>query len=110
MLNRTRHILALSALAFLASALGGCGTVNEKLGASMGDYLPVWAGGEPADVPPRPGTAKYDEYMKERERKRLIPAAERGDDPKDASKDASKDGSKPAPTATPTPSSQDAIH
>jgi hypothetical protein len=25
-------------------------------------------------VPPRPGTAKYDEYMKEQERKRLTPA------------------------------------
>jgi hypothetical protein len=33
----------------------------------------------PADAPPRPGTAKYDEYMKERERKRLLPASERDD-------------------------------
>jgi len=31
----------------------------------------------PADAPPRPGTAKYDEYMQERERRRLMPAAER---------------------------------
>jgi len=29
----------------------------------------------PADVPPRRGTPQYDEYMKERERKRLEPAA-----------------------------------
>jgi hypothetical protein len=36
----------------------------------------------PADAPPRPGTAKYDEYMKERERKRLLPASERDDPPK----------------------------
>ena len=28
-------------------------------------------GGLPADAPPRPGTAKYDEMMKEQERKRL---------------------------------------
>ena len=30
-------------------------------------------GGVPADAPPRPGTAKYDEFMKEQERKRLEP-------------------------------------
>ena len=39
-------------------------------------------GGIPADAPPRPGTAKYDEYMRERERKRMLPAAERGEDAK----------------------------
>ena len=43
----------------------------------MGDYIPQWAGGLPPDAPPRPGTAQYDEYMKERERNRLTPAAER---------------------------------
>ena len=32
--------------------------------------------------PPRPGTAKYDEYMRERERKRLLPASERDELPK----------------------------
>ena len=36
--------------------------------------IPAWAGGLPADAPPRPGTAKYDEFMRERERKRLMPA------------------------------------
>ena len=38
----------------------------------------------PADAPPRPGTAKYDEYMRERERKRLLPASERGEEAKPA--------------------------
>jgi len=33
----------------------------------------------PADAPPRPGTAKYDEFMKERERKRLEPAPAKDD-------------------------------
>jgi len=42
----------------------------------MGDLIPQWAGGLPADAPPRPGTAKYDAYMAERERQRLMPAAE----------------------------------
>ncbi|OPY94230.1 hypothetical protein A5906_14850 [Bradyrhizobium sacchari] len=65
------------AVALLASTLGGCGSVNEKLSAGMGDYVPQWAGGLPADAPPRPGTPQYDAYMKERERKRLMPAADR---------------------------------
>ncbi|MEY9186205.1 uncharacterized protein YceK [Bradyrhizobium sp. USDA 326] len=64
-------------LVALAAALSGCGTVNEKLSAGMGDYVPQWAGGLPADAPPRPGTPQYDAYMKERERKRLLPAADR---------------------------------
>ena len=55
--------------------LGGCGTINEKLSAGVSDAIPTWAGGMPADAPPRPGTARYDEYMKERERRRLEPAA-----------------------------------
>jgi hypothetical protein len=45
----------------------------------MSDAIPAWAGGLPADAPPRPGTAKYDEFMRERERKRLEPAAQRDD-------------------------------
>ena len=72
--------------------MGGCGSINEKLSDGLSDYIPQWAGGLPADAPPRPGTAKYDEFMRERERKRLLPASERGEEAKPAS------------------SSQDAIH
>ena len=70
----------------LACGLSGCGTINEKLATGVGDYVPQWLGGLPPDAPPRPGTAKYDEYMKERERKRLEPAP-----PKD-------DAARPAPS------------
>ncbi|MFL6793085.1 MAG: hypothetical protein ACJ8EE_18145 [Bradyrhizobium sp.] len=86
-----RHI-AIMLAALLAASLSGCGTINEKLTAGVSDAVPAWAGGLPADAPPRPGTAKYDEFMKERERKRLLPASERGEDTKS------------------TPSSQDAVH
>jgi hypothetical protein len=72
-----RQLAILAAVTLLASAVGGCGTINEKLSAGMGDYIPQWAGGLPADAPPRPGTAKYDAFMAERERQRLMPAAER---------------------------------
>ena len=70
-----RHLAAVLAVALLARGLSACGTINEKLADGLGDYIPQWAGGLPADAPPRPGTAKYDEFMKERERKRLEPAA-----------------------------------
>jgi hypothetical protein len=70
-------LLVVWALATLS--LGGCGFINEKLAAGMSDAIPQWAGGMPADAPPRPGTAKYDEFMRERERKRLEPAPEKED-------------------------------
>ena len=92
MLIRTCHIATLVALSLAGFALCGCGTINEKLAGGISDAIPAWAGGMPADAPPRPGTAKYDEFMKERERKRLMPAAERGEE------------------AKPAPSSQDAVH
>ena len=93
MLIRTRHIASIAALLLAGFALSACGTINEKLSAGSADLIPAWAGGLPADAPPRPGSAKYDEFMKERERKRLLPAAERGDDAK--------------PTSS---TSQDAVH
>jgi hypothetical protein len=80
----TRHLAIALAVTLASSGLGGCGSINEKLAAGMGDVIPQWAGGMPADAPPRPGTAKYDEFMQERERKRLQPAAERGDAKPDA--------------------------
>ena len=81
----TRPILVLVAVAFAGCSLSGCGTINEKISAGVSDAIPAWAGGVPADAPPRPGTAKYDEFMRERERKRLLPAAERGEEAKPAS-------------------------
>jgi hypothetical protein len=65
----------LVALVMAACSLSGCGTINGYLASGMSDYIPQWAGGLPRDAPPRPGTAKYDEFMKERERKRLEAAA-----------------------------------
>ena len=75
----TRHLAIPLAVALLACGLSACGTINEKLAAGLGDMIPQWAGGLPADAPPRPGTAKYDEFMKERERKRLETAPAKDD-------------------------------
>ena len=71
------RLSAAVSLGLMLSGLAGCGTVNEKLTEGMADYVPQWAGGLPANAPPRPGTAKYDAYMKEQERRRNMPAAER---------------------------------
>jgi uncharacterized protein YceK len=87
---RIRPIATLLATVLAAGALSGCGSINEKLGAGMGDVIPHWAGGLPADAPPRPGTVEYDEFMQEREKKRQEPAS--------------------AKTGVSQPSSPDAVH
>lgn len=74
---RLRHGLTLIALVTLGTELASCGSINEKLSSGMGDYVPQWAGGLPADAPPRPGTPAYDAWMQETERRRHMPAAER---------------------------------
>lgn len=75
----TRSLATVLAVVLSACGLSACGSINEKLAAGMGDYVPHWLGGLPADAPPRPGTARYDEFMRERERKRLEPAPPRDD-------------------------------
>lgn len=90
-----RQFVIVLAVAPLAFGLSGCGTINEKLGAGMADVIPQWAGGLPPDAPPRPGTAKYEEFMRERERKRLEPAPAKDD---------------AAQTSTSSASGLDAVH
>ena len=47
---RPTSLLVPLAAAALLCGLSGCGTINEKLSEGMGDYVPQWAGGLPADV------------------------------------------------------------
>lgn len=72
-----RRAAALLVGVLLTGALGGCGTINEKIASGAGDYIPQWAGGLPANAPPRPGTPEYDAWMRENERRRAMPAAQR---------------------------------
>ncbi|WP_316189113.1 MULTISPECIES: hypothetical protein [unclassified Bradyrhizobium] len=74
---RLQFVAKLFASALLTASVAGCASVNEKVSAGMGDYIPQWAGGLPRDAPPRPGTPEYDQFIKERERRRQTPAAER---------------------------------
>lgn len=87
-----RHIVTLATVVLAGCGASGCGSINEKLAAGVSDAIPAAIGGLPADAPPRPGTAKYDEYMRERERKRLLPASGRDKETKPApsSLDASR--------------------
>jgi hypothetical protein len=65
------RLLTFTSLALLTCGLGGCGNINANLAAGISDTLPHWAGGLPPDAPPRTGSAKYEEFMREREKKRL---------------------------------------
>jgi hypothetical protein len=49
--------------------LQGCGSVNTWLAENTADKMPAWAGGLPADAPPRPSDPRYPEFeraMRER--------------------------------------------
>lgn len=61
--------------------LAGCGSISSFVAGGMADLIPAWAGGLPANAPPRPGTPEYDAMMKEREEKLVLPAAKAGPDP-----------------------------
>jgi hypothetical protein len=117
MISRLNQLLLLLASLLLAADLGGCASLNEKASAAMGDYVPRWAGGLPADAPPRPGTAKYDEWMKEREQQRLLPADQRTNANNAQASTSQPAASKPASNANAsgqstgsTPSSLDPVH
>lgn len=60
-----RRASALIAIVLTAGSLGGCGSISSFVAGSMGDYVPAWAGGLPADAPPRPGTPQYEEWLKQ---------------------------------------------
>lgn len=77
-----RRGLAVLALALMSCSLSGCGSVSSFLAGGMADLIPAWAGGLPANAPPRPGTAAYDEYIRQREQQSNgAPAATAGPDP-----------------------------
>ncbi len=76
MSSLTRRIPVLLCALLTVCNLSGCASINSHMAAGMGDAIPHWAGGLPADAPPRPGTAKYAEMMKQRQRARLEPQAQ----------------------------------
>jgi hypothetical protein len=51
-----RRLLAASTVLTLAMMLSACG-------GYVADHVPHWAGGLPADAPPRPGAPGYDDFI-----------------------------------------------
>ena len=54
-----RISIVIAALVAAGLSLGGC----DSISASMADSIPQWAGGLPADAPPRPTDPKYADYL-----------------------------------------------
>jgi hypothetical protein len=50
-------------ICLLAATLSGCSSTRSFVSSTVADVLPEWAGGLPADAPPRPGEAGYDKFM-----------------------------------------------
>ncbi|MGP0093942.1 MAG: hypothetical protein ACLPKB_28965 [Xanthobacteraceae bacterium] len=46
--------------------------------ATIADHLPVWFGGEPPGVPPRPGTPEYEEYRQKLTHPPAAPTSDSG--------------------------------
>lgn len=65
-----RPILTLAALC-LGLILGAC---SSQFAGSVADHWPHWAGGEPAGVPPRPGSPGYQDYIAHRQAEGALPA------------------------------------
>ena len=68
------------ALLIAGLALGSCSTIGEK----TADWMPEWMGGLPKDVPPRPGTAEYDEFQRKLEAERTRDKSKNSPKPKTA--------------------------
>lgn len=59
----TRQAAAVCLIA-MSFTLAGCGSISSFMAGGMADLIPAWAGGLPADAPPRPGTPEYEAYLR----------------------------------------------
>jgi len=55
----SKRFLAPAVVVCLGLGLGSC----ASFGGFLADHWPHWAGGLPADAPPRPGAPGYDEFI-----------------------------------------------
>ena len=59
-------------ICMLAAMLSGCGAIHGMTGGSgefLADHMPEWAGGLPADAPPRPSDPRYAKYIADQQAK-----------------------------------------
>lgn len=59
-----KRLIATGFILCLGAALASCGGASENgFSSYVADHWPHWAGGMPADVPPRPGQPGYAEFI-----------------------------------------------
>jgi len=58
----SKWFLTIAALICIGFLLGACSTYSGFT-ASVADHWPRWLGGEPNDLPPRPGQPGYEEFL-----------------------------------------------
>lgn len=56
--QRTYRAAAAIGLCLIMPLIAGCGSMS----VFMADAMPHWAGGLPANAPPRPADPRYEEY------------------------------------------------
>src|SRR5471032_1443768 len=114
MSNALRKVAAAGLLIALGLVPGGCGSVNSTMSTTIADTLPQWAGGLPADAPPRASDPRYDEFNRAQMARSLNgvaqaqaaeqqqrKAAEAAEEAKVAQKTAPKSAAKTARAAVP---------
>jgi hypothetical protein len=67
----TKRLFLLTAPLWLCLGLGAC----TPFAGAVSDAWPTWAGGEPKDVPPRPGAPGYEEFMAHQQHQDVGPNA-----------------------------------
>ena len=70
-----RRAATLAGLVLVTCTLVGCGSISSFVAGGMADLIPAWAGGLPANAPPRPGTPEYDAQVRAREEKLVVKPA-----------------------------------
>lgn len=65
-----KWLLARTTVLLLGLTLGSCSSFSGY----VSDHWPTWAGGEPANLPPRPGAPGYAEFIAHQEGKNAAPA------------------------------------
>jgi hypothetical protein len=59
-----KRLISAAMLVCIGGLVGSCaGATESGVSGYVADHWPHWAGGMPADVPPRPGAPVYDEFI-----------------------------------------------
>lgn len=80
-----KRLLSAGLLLCVGLAAGGCSA------GMVADHVPAWAGGEPGDLPPRPGSPGYEAYRQKLMHPPEPPAAQQSAQQPGAAANPSKD-------------------